>query len=69
MDCVGKVRRLAVADPTLPVALPKLPGGLIEVMHIGTCVDDIVKRPTDLAKRLNLICQCRGNAFDFNRSA
>jgi hypothetical protein len=69
VDQAGKVRRLAVADPPFAVALPEQFGRLIEVVNVGTSVDDIEKRPTGLTERLNQVCQCRGNAFGFNSSA
>jgi hypothetical protein len=69
LDLVGKVRRLAVADPPLDVGLPEQPGRVIKAVHVGTSVDDIMKRLSGLTERLHHVCQCGGKAFDFNSSA
>ncbi len=59
LDLVEKIRRLAVADPPFAVALPEQFGRLIEVVNVGTNVDDIEKRPTVLTERL----ECTPPAF------
>jgi hypothetical protein len=66
---LGKVRRLAIADPALAVALPELPTGIIKLKFIETCIDQVLKCPTSRTERLDRICQCCGNAFDLNCSA